>query len=344
MSNYFHRVIKQTATRFFINNVTLEEAAKAIEAGATGCTQNPSYAWRILNDTADKGLAGQALDRILKEEPDDETALAKLQLELISGVAKVFMPMYEATDGRDGYVSIQATPIKEDAETIIKWGRINVKPYPNLMAKVPVTEDGLKAIKVLVAEGVPINATECFSVRQVLDVCDVYVEAIKGLKKPAPLYYSLIPGIYDEYLQAYVRDNKIDISPDVLWHAGLSLARKVQAIVEERCYPCGFISGGTRGLHHFTEMVGSSACITINWVGTADKLLEQNPPVVSRFLAPTPHWIEDELLEKLPDHRKAFNINGITAHEFEEWGPVEYFRHLFVGAWDKALEFVKNRR
>ena len=344
MSDYFKRVSKQTPTRFWINNVTLDEATTAIEAGAVGCTQNPTYTWRILNGSVDKARAEALLNKFLKEEADDEALLANLQRELIKPVADIFLPMYKATDGCNGYVSIQSTPLHEDKETILKQARKNVASHPNLMAKIPVTEDGLEAIKILAAEGVPINATECFAVRQVLDVCDVYVQAIKGISKPAPLYFSLITGIYDEYLQGYVRDNKIDISPDVLWQAGISIARKVHALVQERCYPCGFIGGGARGLHHFTEMVGGKASITINWIGTADKLIEQNSPVVSRFLAPTPYSVEDELLEKLPDHRKAYFINGIEPHDYEEFGPVELFRHNFVTAWDKALEYIKSKR
>ena len=344
MADYFHRVSKQTITRFWINNVTLEEADKAIAAGAVGCTQNPSYTWRILNGSVDKPIAEQLLDKILKEEPDDEEALVKLQRELVKGVAKVFMPMYQATDRRNGYVSIQGSPLYEDTETILRHARKNVASHPNLMAKVPVTVDGLKAIDALVKEGVPINATECMAIRQVLDVCDVYEKAIRGISKPAPLYFSLITGIYDEYLQGYVRDNKIDISQDVLWQAGMSVARKVHELVQERGYPCGFIGGGARGLHHFTEMVGANASITINWIGTADKLIEQNQPVVNRFFMPAPYSVEDELLEKLPDHRKAYFINGIEPHEYEEYGPVVLFRNNFATAWNKALEYIKSRR
>jgi transaldolase len=284
------------------------------------------------------------LNGILKEEPDDDEALVKLQRELVAGVAKVFLPMYKASNGQNGYVSIQGSPLYEDKETIIRSARKNTEIEANIMAKIPVTVDGLAAIKVLAAECVPINATECMAVRQVLDVCEVYKDATKGISKPAPLYFSLITGIYDEYMQNYVKEEKIDIAPDVLWQAGMSVARKVHALVSERAYPCGFIGGGARGLHHFTEMVGANASITINWVGTADKLLEQNLPVVSRFLAPTPYSVEDELLEKLPEHRKAYFIHGIEPHEYEDYGPVVLFRNNFVTAWNKALEYIKNRR
>ncbi len=45
----------------------------------------------------------------------------------------------------------------------------------------------------------------------------------------------------------------------------MSIAKKVHGLVKARKYDCGFIGGGARGLHHFTEMVGADARITIHW-------------------------------------------------------------------------------
>lgn len=344
MNDYFLRVTKQTATRFWINNVTLAEADMALAAGAVGCTQNPAYVWKILDGSDDKDVADAALREIMATEPDDTGALVKLQRELVANVARRFLPLYEATHGRQGYVSIQGSPIEEDTESILRFARLNVQAGPNIMAKIPATEDGLRAIEALAKEGVPINATECMAIRQVLDVCDLYVSATKGMTNPAPLYFSLITGIYDEYLQNVVAANSIPVSPDALWQAGMSVARKVHEIVKERGYPCGFIGGGARGLHHFTEMVGADASITINWRGTADKLIEQDAPVVTRFFQPTPASVEDELLEKLEDHRKAFFIGGIEPHEYEEYGPVLLFRSNFAAAWNNALAYISSLR
>ncbi len=335
--NYFHRVREMTPTRFWINNVTHAEADLALAEGAQGCTQNPSYVWRILNGSEDEARAQALIKSKLGEYSDDNELLVWLQRELVGEIAKHFLPLYESSGKKYGYVSIQGDPFREDAETIVRYARYNREAGANIMAKIPVTEEGLKAIEILAKEGVPINATECMAVRQVLDVCEVYVDAVKDMVNPAPLYFSLITGIYDEYLQNLNEEKGIGVGPDALWQAGMSVAKKVHALVKERKYPCGFIGGGARGLHHFTEMVGADACITINWQGTADKLIEQNNPVVSRFLQPTPYAVDDELLEKLEDHRKAYFINAIEPHEYEEFGPVVLFRTNFEQGWRGAL-------
>lgn len=342
--SYFKRVQAQTPTKFWINNVTREEAAWALEAGAVGCTQNPSYTWKMLSHATEGDHAREVLAKIVHDESDDTMAVVKLQRELVAEIAKAFMPLYLETKGRFGYVSIQGDPFHEDTETIVNCARFNREAGPNIMAKIPATPEGLKAIAILAAEGVPINATECMTVRQVIDACEVYIQATKDMEKPAPMYFSLITGIYDQYLQGQVKASGIDVSPDALWQAGISIAKKVHAIVNDRAYPCGFIGGGARGLHHFTEMVGADASITINWGGTADALLEQDAPVVSRFLQPTPYEVEDELIEKLEDYRKAYFIHGIDPSEYEQFGPVVLFRSSFEKAWQSTLDTVAKMR
>jgi transaldolase len=120
--------------------------------------------------------------------------------------------------------------------------------------------------------------------------------------------------------------------------------KKIHQLVKERGYNVGFIAGGARGLHHFTEMVGADCCVTINWKGTADALIEQDPPVIQRFLQPTPESVLDELLEKVEDFRRAYLINAIKPEEYENFGPVVLFRSSFEKSWKESLEFIRNRR
>ena len=212
------------------------------------------------------------------------------------------------------------------------------------MAKIPVTEEGLKAIEEVAAMGIPINATEVMAVRQALDVCEAYKRATKGMKNKAPIYFSHITGIFDQYLQQQVKENQIDISPDALWQAGMIIAKKAYQLTRQCNKEVGFIGGGARGLHHFTEMVGADASVTINWRGTADRLLEENPPVVQRFFMPVPDGVLDELCEKLPDFRKGYFVHAIKPIEYEDFGPVKLFRSSFEEAWKSALDYIDAMR
>ena len=117
-NDYFHRLNAQTPTKMWINNVTRRQARMAIEAGATGCTQNPAYTWKMMQDSEERPYVMEKLDNILRNEPDDNTALIKLHRELITGVAEIFMDIYEKSHGVDGYVSIQGDPFNETAIAI----------------------------------------------------------------------------------------------------------------------------------------------------------------------------------------------------------------------------------
>lgn len=342
--DYFKRVEAQTPTRFWINNVTREQAHLAIDAGAVGCTQNPSYTYKMLTHPSEKDHAFAKLDGILKTEKDDNKVLVRLQRALVADVAEIFLPMFEESKGLKGYVSIQGDPFHEDVENIVRMAEYNASAAPNIMAKIPVTKEGLEAIAYVARKGIAINATEVMAVKQALDVCETYVKATRDMQKPAPIYFSHITGIYDEYLQKTVKEQGVDISPDVLWQAGMSIAKKVYHMVKEKKYPVGFIGGGARGLHHFTEMVGADAAVTINWEGTADRLIEQDSPVVQRFNMPTPDSVIDELCEKIPDYRRGYFVNAITAEEYEDFGPVVLFRSSFEKAWKNARVIIAERR
>jgi transaldolase len=130
----------------------------------------------------------------------------------------------------------------------------------------------------------------------------------------------------------------------VLWQAGLAVARKHYQIMEERQYPGIFVAGGARGLHHFTEMVGGKVCCTINWEGTAYKLLEQDPPVVYRLFNPVPQKVIDELIEKLPDFKRGYLEDGLEIEEFEDFGLVNLFRSIFIKSWNQVLDLILERQ
>lgn len=342
---YFKRVQELTPTKFWINNPTREEADWALDAGALGCTCNPSYCGKMLFDRpGEKSYASALLDDVIKNVDSATKAEEELQRQLVAKIAEKFLPLYERFPKENGYVSIQGDPINEDdPEVIIHEARLNRVVSENICCKIPTTEPGLEAMKTLVAEDIPINATEVFAVQQAVDLCELYEEVSKKSGKTPKFYISHITGIYDEYLREVVERDNIDISPDILFQAGLSIARKLYQIYVDRGYNVTFIGGGARGTQHFTEMVGGDVCVTINWMGMADRLLEEDQHVVERILTPTPDYVVEELLEKIPDYRRGYEEGGIQAYEYEEFGPVVKFRDSFVKNWNKVLVEAEKR-
>ncbi len=345
MNDYFKRVAHLTPTKMWINNVTRAEAEWALQAGAMGCTQNPAYTWKMLTHADEAPYATKLLQETLAETDDDNDVVCRLQRKLIAGISAQFMPLWQQTHGRHGYVSIQGDPIHEDdAQVILDEARTNRQLNPNVMIKIPATRAGLDAMRVLIAEDTPLNATEVMGVSQMVALCELYREVSAETGKTPPMYVSLITGIYDEWLQHDVEQKRIDINPDVLKQAGMAIAKKVYQLMHDKGYRNGFIGGGVRGIHHFTEMVGGDVCITMNWQGQVDELLRLDLPVVSRLFNPVQPAVLETLLERLPQFRKAYAENGLTVDEFADYEPVEYFRHMFVQAWRNCVDRVATMR
>ena len=341
--NYFNRVQSLTQTKFWINNPTRNEADWAIAEGAMGCTCNPSYCGKMLFDRpGEEEYARNILKKVLRTATSATGAQEELQRQLVSAIAEKFLPIYTEFPGEHGYVSIQGDPVNEDdPDVIIREARKNRAVSENICCKIPTTEPGLEAMETLVAEDIPINATEVFAIQQALDLCDLYERVTRESGKKPKFYISHITGIYDDYFKEIVERDHIKISDDILWQAGLSIARKLYQIYIERGFAVTFIGGGARGTHHFTEMVGGDVCVTINWMGTADKLLEMNPPVVERLFNPVPQYVIDELSEKIPDYRRGYQEGAITKEEYEEFGPVVKFRDSFVKDWNQVLQEIE---
>jgi transaldolase len=343
-ASYFQRVTQQTPTEFWINNPTRTQADLAITHAATGCTNNPSYTQKMLDHPVEGAYAMNILDGTIRATQNGDS-IAEFQRRMVKPICDKFMPIFQKTHGQKGFVSIQGDPIHEDdPDVIIREAMHNRKLSPNICCKIPTTASGLQAMEYLISQDVPLNATEIFGVRQAVVMCETYQKASQKHGKAPMLYISHIAGIYDDHLQWVVKKEHIDISPDVLWQAGLAVARKVYQVMHERHYPGIFIAGGARGLHHFTEMVGGKVCCTINWEGTADRLIEQDPPVVYRLFNPVPQKVIDELIEKLPDFKRGYLEDGLEVEEFEGFGPVHLFRSIFMKSWSQVSDLIEQRR
>lgn len=344
MTGYFHRVSARTPTDFWINNVTLREADLAIQAGCSGCTQNPAFVWRILNGSEDKGIADGILDTLMAGETDDKLVLPELQAKLIQEICHKFLPVFQAHKGNGGWVSIQGDPFHEDHDTIARYGRYCRTLAPNIIVKIPATESGLSAVETLLMEGVPVLVTEVMSVDQALAVCSTVERCADKTACVPTVYMAQIAGIFDEHLQDTAQKQGLDVDPELFFTAGVAVAKKIRRMMTDRRSSVRFMSGGARAQHHFTELVGVDGCVTINWIGHADTLMEQNPPVIQRFHTPPEPALLDELSTVFSDFRLAYTPGSLTPGEFESFGPVGRFRAAFERGWHNALEYIARRR
>src|SRR3954469_14593042 len=132
------------------------------EESLTGMTSNPTIFEKALAE-------GTAYDDQLKSAEGDFTALELFELVATSDVrdaCDTFRPVYDATNGENGFVSIEVSPgAANDATATVSeaqrlWSTVN---RPNVMVKIPGTVEGAKAVRQSIAAGLNINITLLFS-------------------------------------------------------------------------------------------------------------------------------------------------------------------------------------
>lgn len=339
--HYFERLYEKTPTRIWVNNPTTSQAQIAIAHGALHCTTNPAYTGKMVVNEEMIPLMKQWIREALRETGDHSEAAAIVQRKAVKHLCEIFLPLYQRAPGEMGFVSIQVDPNKEhDADAIIREALIDREMACNTIAKIPVTEAGIEAITYLVKKDVPTIATEIMSISQCIAICEAYREASQRTGNRPPFFVTCIAGIFDQRLKMDYEEGKLDVDYDTLFQAGMTLMRRQYRLMRERKYPGILLGGGARGLHHFTEFVGGDVHITINWKGTADELVQKNEPIICRMDTPTPEYVLDELLAKVPDFKRAYMVDGLKPEEFAEFPPVALFRSQFFSGWNTLLAAI----
>lgn len=176
--------LKQSIWLDYIHRELIEsgQLQEYIDQGLRGMTSNPSIFHKAIanSDQYDREIQTYALEGRNAEEIYEALAIAD-----IKQAADLFRPVYDKTNGRDGYVSYEVNPrlARNTEETIEEVRRLDeVIDRPNVMIKVPATSEGFLAIKTLTAEGYNINVTLMFSLAQYELVTDAF---LAGLEKRA---------------------------------------------------------------------------------------------------------------------------------------------------------------
>lgn len=196
----------------------------------TGATSNPTiFAKAITGSDGYDDQLRAAADAGMSEPRE---IFFELGLEDIRRAAEVLRPAYEASAGRDGFVSFECTPdLADDTQATIQqalelWRRLD---RPNVMIKVPATAAGVPAIEELTARGVNVNVTLLFSVERYEQVIEAY---LRGLERRTRLGEPL--GALASVASFFV--SRVDAKADARLEPGSPLRGKVAIANAHRAY------------------------------------------------------------------------------------------------------------
>ena len=164
-------------TREILDNGTLRRYIN--EFSITGLTSNPTIFDEAIGNTAayDEGIRAKA-----KVGKSGEALFTELALEDLRRAADLFHPVFDATDGVDGWVSMEVSPLlaNDTAGSIAAAARIQAQAErSNLYVKIPGTPEGGPAIEESIFNGVPINVTLLFSREQYIVAAEAYLRGIE---------------------------------------------------------------------------------------------------------------------------------------------------------------------
>jgi transaldolase len=164
-------------TRDLLNSGTLETYIDQLSV--TGLTSNPTiFDHAIKNSTA----YDADIRRDISEGKSGETLFFDLALSDLTRAAAMFRPIYDRTDGVDGFVSLEVSPLLayDTASTLAAATTLHAQAgQPNLFIKIPGTKEGLPAIEEATFAGIPVNVTLLFSREQYVAAAEAYLRGIE---------------------------------------------------------------------------------------------------------------------------------------------------------------------
>jgi transaldolase len=227
-----------------------------IEDGLRGMTSNPTIFEHAITASSDYD---DAIAELTAAGMTDREVVDALAIQDVQEAADVFRPVYEETDGGDGYVSIEVSPeLARDTEGSIAearrlWWAVD---RPNVMIKLPGTREGWPAIERCLRDGININVTLLFSLDHYQAVAEAHLRALAGrvadgrpidrVASAASLFVSRVDTEVDKRIEAnggalaalrgragvanahLVYAAFLDITRSVRWRALEALGAKVQ--------------------------------------------------------------------------------------------------------------------
>jgi len=343
-----HKTVSTTVTDVWNDSCAVSELNYAIEHGAVGATSNPTIVLQVLRLEWD--LWAERIRQLIADNPTwtEETVTWQIFEEIGLKGAELLLPTFEQENKKKGRLSIQTNPANyRDAAKMSAQALHFHGLAPNIQVKLPVTSQGVLAIEEATYQGVNINATVSFTVPQAIAVAEA-VE--RGLDRRAaeglPVdnmrpVCTIMVGRTDDWMHVVTKRDGITVNPQYLHWAGVAVFKKAYQLYQERGYRTRLLAAAYRHHLHWSEFIGGDVILTIpsNW----QKLFNNSQVEVKpRMGDPVDPAIVKELYERIPDFRKAYDEDGLTAAEFDTYGATVRTLRGFIGSYHELIQVIRE--
>jgi len=331
---------QRTPTRYWNDSCAVAELAHAVERGATGATSNPSIVMEVLGKESDHWIP--RIRELATDHPD------WTEVELTWAIAEEMAVRGAAVLAGVGRLSMQVNPANHRSpERMLEQARRFVALAPNMQVKFPNTLPGLEAIEEATALGININATVSFSVPQAIAAAESVERGLKrfaaggGDADPMTPVITLMIGRMDDWVKVLVARDGLELNPEAAEWAGIAVFKRAYPLFRERGYRARLLAAAYRNTLHWTELVGGEVTLTMPfaWQQKFDASgIEPEP----RMDMPVDPAIVADLLEKVPDFRRAYEPDGMAPAEFESFGPSARTLRAFIKSYHDLQGAIRD--
>ncbi len=279
-----------------------------IDQGLRGMTSNPSIFNQAIGSSQDYD---DKITQLKRQGKSTFEIYDELTIKDIQDATDIFKQVYDKTKGLDGYVSLEINPLLANKieEQMLEGIRLYKKvSRPNVMIKVPSTDQGFPVIEELIAQGINVNVTLIFSLRQYEKTAEAYLKGLKRLsaktadlskvRSVASVFVSRIDTTIDKML-----DDKIAAEKDSVKKNKLAALKGKAAIANSR-----LIFERSKELfagEEFTKLHGANVQRVL-WgsTGTKNPAYSDIKYVTELIASPTVNTIPEPTLNAFLDHGK----------------------------------------
>jgi len=334
-------------TRDLLTSGTLKSYIE--DLSVTGLTSNPTIFDHAIKNSA-------AYDAAIREKAikgqSGEALFYELAMDDITRAADLFRPIYDRTDGVDGWVSLEVSPLlaHDTSKTLEAAKDLQGRAgRPNLFIKIPGTKEGLPAIEEAIFAGIPINVTLLFSREQYLAAADAFLRGIerrieKGLNPSVPSVASLFISRWDAAVAGTV--------PAPLQnHLGIAMAKRTYKAYRE-------LLGSSRWQRSFNDGARPQRLL---WASTGTKDPKASDVLYIKSLAApfTVNTMPENTLKALADHGQLDTILPADGGD-AEWILAEFANlginvdalaarlqdegaKSFVKSWEELMSVISSK-
>lgn len=343
-----HQMTMEYPTDYWNDSCSEAELTYAISHGAVGATSNPTIVHTVLKK--ELHLWRDRIHALIQDHPAwSETEVTwKLFEEMTVYGANFLMPAFEKHKGRKGRLSIQTNPALYRNSAAITEQALHFNSLaPNMIVKIPVTGAGVKAIEEATYRGVSINATVSFSVPQAIAVAEAVERGLdrrqaegQSIEAMAPVC-TIMVGRTDDWMKVIAQRDRIEIDPSYLDWAGIACMKKAYQIYRERGYRTRLLAAAYRHLGHWVEFIGGELIVSLPYEWQL-KANASDIEVRERMNDLVDLRIVEELYKEIPDFRRAYDEDGMTPAEFDDYGATVRTLRTFIASVHDLMAEIRE--